>query len=874
MLIESVTANGFGPLCDQTLTLGPAMTVVIGDNESAKSTWHAAIYSALCGRRRAKGKVAGDEKRFADLHKPWDGRAWVVSAVITLGDNRRIEIRQDLAGKVDCYAKDRALGRDVSGEVMYEGMPDASGWLGLDRRSFAATACVYQSQLLGVLDGAQGLGRYLERAAATAGVDATATEALGCLDAFHRDHVGRDQANTNRPLRAAHTALEGARIKLDDARLSHDNYLASMQEAARLRRGAEEADCQVKLYEAATAWQSVERLRSELEDVIRLDDSLGGASPPSATTTTAVDLQVERALSAWQDRPEPVALSGHSSDELRQAIAQLPAAPHGPLTVGDRTLRARDALGEIDHAIAAHQAVKPHPPAPGGPAGNPPEAEEPTTARIQSSRRLPVLLALGVGLALGGLVLTVLGVRLAALVALIGVGMVIFAARTGATPAPDPPLTGPSQARFTNAARAEHHREQTVVWDQRYVDLARKRQAAQDELEAALIQSGAALGDDLVAAFEHYKWQCESRAATANQAGRRAGLEAQLSERSQSESLAKQRQQTIDSAGAQVIQAAQACGEAVQGPGQAAEAGKAATALKQWQMRRREDLLVIDDRRRQWAKREATLKGRTTAQLGEELDRAIRDLNQKTGPFTEHEVAAVANKDVAPHLPTERAQAIAAREQAATAEGALQELARTLPSVADAEVALAWAETESARVEDLDWTITQTRSFLAKAQEKVQGDIAPVLAATLSAWLPRITGGRYVDAIVDPACLAVEVSGPDRRFLRAESLSHGTAEQIYLLLRMALARHLTTPGESCPLLLDDVTVHADATRTVQILALLHEVSREQQVVVFSQERLVADWARSNLTEPYDCLVELPGVGLGLSPPSLRPTTGR
>ena len=55
MRIESVTAHAFGPLAGQTLELAPGMTVVTGLNESGKSSWHAAFYSALCGRRRGPG---------------------------------------------------------------------------------------------------------------------------------------------------------------------------------------------------------------------------------------------------------------------------------------------------------------------------------------------------------------------------------------------------------------------------------------------------------------------------------------------------------------------------------------------------------------------------------------------------------------------------------------------------------------------------------------------------------------------------------------------------------------------------------------------------------------------------------------------------
>jgi uncharacterized protein YhaN len=61
----------------------------------------------------------------------------------------------------------------------------------------------------------------------------------------------------------------------------------------------------------------------------------------------------------------------------------------------------------------------------------------------------------------------------------------------------------------------------------------------------------------------------------------------------------------------------------------------------------------------------------------------------------------------------------------------------------------------------------------------------------------------------------------------ASQVSHGTKEQIYLLLRMAMARHLTQPKEICPLLLDDVTVQSDAERTKGILSLLKAVSQER-----------------------------------------------
>ena len=123
MHIESVTAHAFGPLAGQTLTLAPGMTVLIGGNESTKSSWHAAIYAGLCGRRRSRGRAPKDDQLFADLHKPWGGSAWRVSAAIVLDDGRSIELDHDLAGRVSCSAVDE-LGRDVADEILFEGSPD------------------------------------------------------------------------------------------------------------------------------------------------------------------------------------------------------------------------------------------------------------------------------------------------------------------------------------------------------------------------------------------------------------------------------------------------------------------------------------------------------------------------------------------------------------------------------------------------------------------------------------------------------------------------------------------------------------------------------------------------------------------------------
>ena len=149
-----------------------------------------------------------------------------------------------------------------------------------------------------------------------------------------------------------------------------------------------------------------------------------------------------------------------------------------------------------------------------------------------------------------------------------------------------------------------------------------------------------------------------------------------------------------------------------------------------------------------------------------------------------------------------------------------------------------------------------TIRFLEQAEELVHRNVAPVFAETVREWLPRVTGGRYTDCSVDPEKLAVEVATANGRWQRAELLSHGTAEQVYLLLRLALARHLAK--EDCPLILDDAVAASDSRRKQELLETLLAVSEATQVILFTHEDDVCAWARGRLVGEPHKLIELNG----------------
>ena len=78
----------------------------------------------------------------------------------------------------------------------------------------------------------------------------------------------------------------------------------------------------------------------------------------------------------------------------------------------------------------------------------------------------------------------------------------------------------------------------------------------------------------------------------------------------------------------------------------------------------------------------------------------------------------------------------------------------------------------------------------------------------------------------------------------------------------ALARHLTKGrGEACPLILDDVVGASDSERKQAVLETLLAISESNQVILFTHEDAVRDWARERLTGPPHSVVELDGSAI-------------
>ena len=915
MHIQCIRAHAFGPLVDEILELAPGMTVIHGPNESGKSTWHAALYCGLCGMRRARGRGTIEEAGLRDRHRPWGGEAWEVSATVELADGRRIDLHHDLDKKVG-KAEDTDLGRDYSNEVIHDGALDGARWLGLDRKSFLNTACVRQADIRSIMEAADGLQDELQRAATTAGADSTAASALQRLEIFRREHVGQDRANSKKPLRDAKERCLQASRAVEGAREGHSAYLRQLEEIERLQSASREAAMSLRLVEAAWAAAEARRWETNTQRARQLVARYPQKPPSNAEGTEAVEI-VSVALNQWEIRPGAVDLQGESSEEIRRELERLAQTPEGDTRVHGDVAKARDVYRIAQSALDRHGKERPKEPpvvdfrgldprdvhvlsrelALEEPAIDPRIEEQFISAKKRLDefvisteerpsgqvRRVPRLLRP---------IALMIRVILAPIIAAFRLikGILNQSARIRALEAQQKMQSDfrDAEAQLGSAkfkleevrrrrddARARAMRHELPLEPSELDELAQRGEEADrlrqdmerwkkqnDQLRLEFDEAETSFRDTLAGrgvverrsvseGLARYESECSEREQVAQKASRRPYLERAYQDRRRSESLAADSDRLRREASAELRSAATAVGVT----GDVDE--QIVRSLQAWQRRHQEEVRKLDVAHREWAVLEGLLNGGTLQSLEDESQKYRTQADELAVGLSEQAIRSVKlEPDVEAQLGRQRAALAVARQALAERKGGLDQFVHTMPSVAESEEELERVKAELDRVESLDSTLTRAEETLRTAQEKVFRTVAPVLRDLINPWLSEVTSGRYLDVRIDVESLLVRVTEDGRRWRQAHLLSHGTAEQIYLLLRVAMARLLTRKGETCPLVLDDVTVNCDSRRRNRMLKILHGISRDQQVIVFSQEHESGQWARKSLTGQRDRVVEL------------------
>jgi hypothetical protein len=627
---------------------------------------------------------------------------------------------------------------------------------------------------------------------------------------------------------AAMREQEGADAAVIEARRLHGEYLEreSQLEAAAKEHQAAERD--LIIAEAALAVREATQLSDRMQRAAELAARYPDAPAALATRDELAD-EVAAALDSWRRRPAPVALNGPSAAELEQQLAAIPVVPAGDRRPDRSVTDAARVLDLTEEALRQHLERSPAA-----------AVRELATSTAHGPSSLPIIGAtvaaiFGLGLVAIGQVLAGFGLLGVAAI----IGALALRSRGASEPAPDEQGAAERHARALGDRETEATRLRANAAD------------ARERVRAALLARGAAADEDLRSALAAYELDCAGREDLALAAAAADGLRRAVEARHAAEDAARRVASAVADAETAVRAAAEHIGEGADG-----ETAAAVERLLGWQRTRAEVAQARETAIREWQELQSLLAGGTLSELQAEADRRRQVAARLAGRVGEEAVIPV---EVDSEVALAAAREAASRSKAVVDElgGELRLLATTLASVPEAEERAAAARTELGRVQNLAAVIDETLNLLEAAERRVHRDVAPILTASVQRHLPAITGGAYIEVGMNPRDLSVDVKeARTGQWRDARLLSEGTREQIYLLLRVAMAEHLVTTDESAPLLLDEVTAQSDPERKLRMLDVLHALSADRQIVLFSHDAEVLEWAALALREPRDRLIRL------------------
>ena len=168
------------------------------------------------------------------------------------------------------------------------------------------------------------------------------------------------------------------------------------------------------------------------------------------------------------------------------------------------------------------------------------------------------------------------------------------------------------------------------------------------------------------------------------------------------------------------------------------------------------------------------------------------------------------------HLHVRLGQCLGRMESLGNPEGIRQELNR--------------AEHRITELERIYSATLLAQETLEKAKQELQRRFAPRISQRAQELFGMLTGGRYTRLLLDQE-LSVSAAAENEDTLHgALWRSDGTADQMYLSLRLAVAEELTPHA---PLVLDDAFVRFDDDRLKAALNILNQTGREKQVILFT-----------------------------------------
>jgi DNA repair exonuclease SbcCD ATPase subunit len=773
--LRRLTVAGFGRLAGRTFAFSDGLNVVYGPNEAGKSTVAAAIVASLYGNGRRK-----------DVWRPWDGGTYATTLFYELSDGRSFEVQRDYsrdAKGVHVYDRD---GNDVAGDVaMGRTISPGDVHLKIPYDAFINASCVLQQNVGIEAERNAPIATALARALDGGPKEDAALGAVKRLEDARKMHVGTARSTVNNPLRALREALAKRESEAEAARNLRD-LLAQLRErraatvAERDRLGERRAGAEHELKALAAA-----ELRARLEQLRVYRDDLAALQAERARYDDVAGFPAERvgeldaAFYVWR-AAEGAAVAAETDAEAAQLTlmerSELAARRADAGTIDDVEFQAlHDAASQATAARAAAATA----------------ANEAAAARREGSggRTLAgVALTIGTAFAVFAIAMAIAHwwsfTEVFAAVAAVAFAVVAWRSRERIRNA----RAAARKQRIADASlTAERNASATVaaVLDRLGVnsidDLARRRERL-GELLRMVANAGRA-----TARAEELRDE-ERRAAAEFDALAELLVPGPDGTRAERRAVAEQRAQRRRKR-------------------DGVDNGMAMLALQRSEILRDDDEFALVNERDALAS-----AGITPA---ETFGRAVRDEVQ----------AKVAELD---RLMRD------AELAAATLTVELKLGENAIPDLAPIEEDVERLRAELEQLEAFDRALALAGETVSRLTHEAHQAFARRLETYTADALHTVTGGRYGEIRVDPTSFIVKARVPETgHIVELESLSAGTRDQVYLIIRIAMARMFAEGLELPPLLLDDPFAYWDDTRVERCIPIIAHNAFDAQTILFT-----------------------------------------
>ena len=126
--------------------------------------------------------------------------------------------------------------------------------------------------------------------------------------------------------------------------------------------------------------------------------------------------------------------------------------------------------------------------------------------------------------------------------------------------------------------------------------------------------------------------------------------------------------------------------------------------------------------------------------------------------------------------------------------------------------------------------INKAKEFIKIAYEKMKRDVTPKFTQNLSEVIERISDGKYNKISINDE-IGMVVGLPSGKYVEAEKLSTGTIEQLYLSLRLSMAKEISK--ETMPIILDEAFAYFDDERLENTLKFLLDNFKNNQILILT-----------------------------------------